>query len=163
MIAPITLRAARTNGVSRACLPTRPNKITLKKKKNTKKKEIDGYLPRWSVSPKKISLIRAAIKIPTGLNMATNTGPFLRKHHATRPNNIKPPKIAFGTNWQGGKKLSKLYLFFDLIRKWNLIIVYMLTVYMTVMSSIPGLILQASGFLSAINATIAHCMVPNKI
>lgn len=43
MIAPITLRAARKNGVSRPSLPTRPNIITLKKKKTQRKR--DRQLP----------------------------------------------------------------------------------------------------------------------
>lgn len=58
-------------------------------------KQRDFYLPIWRVSPRKMAPIKAAIEIPTGLNMATNTGPFLRMHHATTPYVTTFPNTAF--------------------------------------------------------------------
>jgi len=54
----------------------------------------ENYLPTWSVSPRKATLIKAAMAIPTGLNMVTNTGPFLSMHQVKTENVTALPKIA---------------------------------------------------------------------
>lgn len=51
-------------------------------------------LPKWSVSQRKTTLEKAAIAIPAGLNMLTNTGPFLFMHHAVTENVTTLPAIA---------------------------------------------------------------------
>lgn len=52
-------------------------------------------LPTWSVSPRKMTPIKAAIAIPKGLNMATNTGPFLCMHQVNTENVTTLPKTAY--------------------------------------------------------------------
>ena len=53
------------------------------------------YLPIWSVSPRKMTPIKAAIAILKGLNMVTNKGPFLCMHHVTTLNVTTLPKRAY--------------------------------------------------------------------
>lgn len=55
----------------------------------------EHYLPAWSVSPRKMTPIKAAIAMPRGLNMATNKGPFLCMHHVNTENVTTPPKTAY--------------------------------------------------------------------
>lgn len=70
--------------------------ITTTKNKLSIAKDIfqSDYLPTWSVSPRKAALIKAAMAIPTGLNMETNTGPFLSMHQVSTENVTTLPKTA---------------------------------------------------------------------
>jgi len=51
------------------------------------------HIPRSRASPKQMTLAAAAMTIPKGANIATNTGPVLCRHHAVTPISNALPKI----------------------------------------------------------------------
>jgi hypothetical protein len=59
-----------------------------------RERERNCYLPTCSVSPRKMAPIKAAMAIPRGLNIATNTGPFFCMHHVSTENVTTLPKTA---------------------------------------------------------------------
>lgn len=68
---------------------------------------VKSYLPIWSVLPRKKTLIKAAMAIPTGLNMVTNTGPFLLMHQVNTENVTTLPKVACNIVFHIGMSFAK--------------------------------------------------------